>query len=62
MANWLKGQQIMSRPQITSFFWDYIKKEGLLVSDLCHQSVHPVLIAWESSVFEGRLQTAVQDL
>lgn len=30
MANWIGGQGIMSRPQITSFFWAYIKSEGLL--------------------------------
>ena len=31
MADWIGGQEIMSRPQITSFFWTYIKTEGLLV-------------------------------
>ncbi|KAL0049479.1 hypothetical protein WJX82_003275 [Trebouxia sp. C0006] len=29
MADWIGGQEIMSRPQITSFFWTYIKTEGL---------------------------------
>ncbi|DBA80223.1 TPA: hypothetical protein ACH3X2_007459 [Trebouxia sp. C0005] len=29
MADWIGGQEIMSRPQITSFFWTYIKAEGL---------------------------------
>ncbi|KAL3145008.1 hypothetical protein ABBQ32_003509 [Trebouxia sp. C0010 RCD-2024] len=30
MAAWLGGQQVMSRPQITSFFWEYIKSQNLL--------------------------------
>lgn len=32
MAAWLGGQQIMSRTQITSFFWQYIKSQNLIVS------------------------------
>ena len=32
MAAWLGGQEIKSRPEITSFYWQYIKSEGLLVS------------------------------
>ena len=34
MAAWLGGQEIMSRPQITSFLWKYIRDEDLLVSSL----------------------------
>lgn len=41
MAVWLGGQEIMSRPQITSFFWEYIKTKNLLVGSL---GSHPALL------------------
>lgn len=42
MAAWLGGQEIMSRPQITSFFWAYIKTQNLLV---CSFHLHPAPLA-----------------
>ncbi len=34
LAEWLGGREEISRPELTSFFWDYVKRNELQVGAL----------------------------